>query len=397
MKILFINKFMYEKGGAEIYMKRLADALMSNGHTVRFFGMYSPENTMTNDLNLSVTPTDFHTNSLLEALSYPPRIIYSAEAKRKCRQVIEDFTPDIIHINNFNFQLTPSILDAIPATIPVIMTAHDAQLMCPNHLMYIPSKQKTCTKCLTSNHTFNCILNRCTHNSLPKSIISATEGALYRLVKTYDKIDKIVVPSRFLQKKYEEDRRFQGKTVFLSNFVDTADVSHINRPSNPNGILFFGRLSPEKGIKNFCDAAKALPDEKFIVCGDGPERSLVESVKNIEYKGFQKGDDLKRIIASSKLVVIPSICYENCPLSVIEAQQLGVPVLVPSYGGAAEMTDSRKIEDESAGALVRAIKEVYFDEGILEEMSKDSLRHISDYPDPKTYANEVEVIYRSVL
>lgn len=393
MRILFINKFLFDRGGADIYMLRLAKALQDLGHEVSFFGMEDEQNTVGNALGLDVSKTDFHEYTLMQALSYPARIIYSTEAKKKCEKVIEDFKPDIVHLNNFNFQLTPSVLDAIPADIPVFMTTHDSQLLCPNHLMYIPSKQQTCTKCLDTGNTFHCITNRCTHDSLPKSIIAAMEGALYRHTKTYSRIDRIISPSRFMQDKYEADKRFTGKTIWLPNFVDTADVSHIKSEGEPDGILFFGRLSPEKGIINFCRAAKALPNEKFIVCGDGPNRSDVEAVENIEYLGFRRGDDLKRIIKNAKLVVIPSICYENCPLSVIEAQQLGVPVLVPAYGGAAEMTDSPKILNESPGALVSAIRDTYFLPEVLQEMREDSLRQMRNYDDPATYAKKIEALY----
>ena len=89
-----------------------------------------------NDLNLYTKNMDFHT-SKLKRMIYPFRIIYSFEAKRKIKKVIRHFKPDIIHLNNINFQLTPSIIDAAyKLKVPVVQTVHDFQMICPNHFLY---------------------------------------------------------------------------------------------------------------------------------------------------------------------------------------------------------------------------------------------------------------------
>lgn len=135
MKILLVNKFLYPRGGAETYFLKIGNELEKRGHNVQYFGMYDEKNTVKNSLNLYTKNMDFHT-SKLKRLLYPFKIIYSFEAKRKIKKIIKEFNPDIVHLNNINFQLTPSIIDmAYKMKVPIIQTVHDYQMICPNHLL----------------------------------------------------------------------------------------------------------------------------------------------------------------------------------------------------------------------------------------------------------------------
>ena len=109
MKVLMVNKFLYSRGGCENYMLFLSEHLKKLGHEIEFFGMYDEKNTVGNSKGLYTQNMDFHSSGLARFL-YPFKIIYSFEAKKKLMQVIDDFKPDIIHMNNINFQLTPSII-----------------------------------------------------------------------------------------------------------------------------------------------------------------------------------------------------------------------------------------------------------------------------------------------
>ena len=112
MKILMVNKFLYPRGGSESYMLKLGDALQALGHEVQYFGMYDEKNTVGNAAGLYTSNMDFHSTGLARFL-YPFKIIYSKDAERKIGKVIDAFQPDIVHMNNINFQLTPSIIYAV--------------------------------------------------------------------------------------------------------------------------------------------------------------------------------------------------------------------------------------------------------------------------------------------
>ena len=159
MKILMVNKFLYSRGGCENYMLYLSEHLKSLGHEIEFFGMYDEKNTVGNSAGLYTMNMDFHSKGLFRFL-YPFKIIYSLEAKKKILQVIDDFQPDIVHMNNINFQLTPSIIYSIKKRgIPLVQTVHDYQMVCPNHLLYNFEKNEISEKCLIGSYV-HCIKNK---------------------------------------------------------------------------------------------------------------------------------------------------------------------------------------------------------------------------------------------
>ena len=129
MKILMVNKFLYPRGGSESYMLKLSQELKSQGHEVQYFGMYDEKNTVGNSLGLYTSNMDFHSKGLSRFI-YPFKIIYSKEAYKKIGKVLDDFKPDVVHMNNINFQITPSIIYAIKKrNITLVQTVHDYQMI----------------------------------------------------------------------------------------------------------------------------------------------------------------------------------------------------------------------------------------------------------------------------
>ena len=347
MKILKVNKFLYPSGGSESYMLYLSEHLKKLGHEVQFFGMYDENNTVGNAAGLYTQNMDFHSKGIARFL-YPFKIIYSFEAKKKIMQVIDDFKPDLVHMNNINFQLTPSIIYGVKKKkIPLVQTVHDYQMICPNHLLYNFDKNEPCEKCVNGSH-INCIKNKCIHSSKVKSIIGVIEAKFYSFLKTYKKVDLFVCPSNFLEKKLLSAKEYyKGKTKTIHNFIDKEKFTGSGRKED-SYIVFVGRLSKEKGIENIRDAAKLLPEYKFIVAGSGPDEGILKDVKNIKLTGFLTGEKLTELMRNAKVLLLPSVCYENCPLSILEAHSMSVPVVTMNSGGMAEL-----VKDGVTGTLVK--------------------------------------------
>ena len=346
MKILMVNKFLYPRGGSESYMLYLAEHLKKLGHEVEYFGMYDENNTVGNSAGLYTQNMDFHSKGFGRFL-YPFKIIYSFEARKKIMQVIDDFKPDVVHMNNINFQLTPSIIYGIKKKeIPLVQTVHDYQMICPNHLLYNFDKNTPCEKCIHGSH-MNCIKNKCIHGSGVKSIIGVIEAKLYSLLKTYKKVDLFVCPSNFLENKLLSAKKYyNGKTKTIHNFINKEKFANTGSSTEPY-IIYVGRLSKEKGIENIAGAAKLLPDHTFVVAGSGPDGDILENIPNIRLAGFLTGDALTELMGNAKVLLLPSVCYENCPLSILEAHCMGVPVVTMNSGGMAEL-----VKDGITGTLV---------------------------------------------
>lgn len=346
MKILMVNKFLYPRGGSESYMLYLGEHLQKLGHTVAYFGMQDEKNTVGNPAGLYTQNMDFHSKGL-ERFLYPFKIIFSLEAKRKILRVIEDFQPDIVHMNNINFQLTPSIIYAIKKKgIPLVQTVHDYQMICPNHLLYNFEKNIPCEKCVKGTYT-HCIKNKCIHGSTVKSILGVVEAVLYRAFKPYKKVDLFICPSHFLEKKLLAARPyFAGKTKTIHNFIDKDKFADGDRQPE-DYIVFVGRLSKEKGIENIAATAKLLPRYSFVVAGSGPDGAVLQDLPNVRLAGFLTGEKLTELVGKAKVLLLPSVCYENCPLTILEAHCMGVPVVTMNSGGMAEL-----VKDGVTGSLV---------------------------------------------
>ena len=345
MKILMVNKFLYPRGGAESYMLKLGECLKNSGHEVEYFGMYDEKNTVGNSAGLYTGNMDFHTKAA-DRFLYPFKIIYSAEAKRKIGKVLDSFKPDIVHMNNINFQLTPAIIYAVKKrNIPLVQTVHDYQMICPNHLLYCFEENSPCERC-TKGNRLNCIRHKCIHSSAIKSIFGVTEAEIYSLLKTYKLVDLYICPSRFLERKLTDSNKlYIGKTYMLHNFIEKKGLCKEADKTNPY-IVYVGRLSKEKGVGLLARTAEMLPEYEFRVAGSGPDIQELRNIPNVKLMGFLTGDALSCAISEAMALIAPSVCFENCPLSILEAHSMGVPVITMNCGGMAEL-----VEDGVTGTL----------------------------------------------
>ena len=340
MKILMINKFLHPNGGSETYIFKLGAQLQAMGHQVEYFGMEHEGRIVGNRVNAYTADMDFHGGSKLAKLTYPIKTIYSAEARKKIRLVLDDFQPDVCHLNNFNYQLTPSIILEIRKwekqtghKCKIIYTAHDYQLVCPNHMCNNPNTHENCEKCL-GRHFLNCTKGRCIHGSLAKSAIGTMEATYWKWKGVYKQIDKIICCSNFMKTKLDTNPVFADKTIALHNFIDPVEKKTVEKKDY---VLYFGRYSQEKGIGTLIAAAKALPQIPFVFAGSGPLEDTLKDVPNIRNVGFQTGQTLEMLIREARFSVYPSEWYENCPFSVMESQMYGTPVLGANIGGIPEL------------------------------------------------------------
>lgn len=205
MKVLLINKFLYPCGGTETYIFKLGEYFSKHGHKVEYFGMFDERNIVGNQKKSYTGNVDYHTKSLLKSVSYSLKTIYSADARRKIRAVLDEFEPDVCHLNNFNYQLTPSVILEIVAwrkesgrKCKIVFTAHDYNLICPNHQMSNPCKHEVCEKCV-GGHFINCLKGKCIHGSLAKSAVGTMEAFFWNISGVYSNIDTIICCSKFMK------------------------------------------------------------------------------------------------------------------------------------------------------------------------------------------------------
>lgn len=378
MKILMINKFLYPNGGSETYIFKLGAHLQAQGHSVQYFGMDHPDRIVGNHAEAYTANMDFHGSGIFSKLTYPLKTIYSGEARRKIRAVLEDFQPDVCHLNNFNYQLTPSIILEIRKwerearhSCKIIYTAHDVQLVCPNHMMKNPCNNQICERCLGGKF-LNCAKGKCIHGSTAKSVIGSLEGYFWKWLGVYKKVDTIICPSRFMKTMLDTNPQLANKNVVLHNFVDPVEKKAVRKQDY---VLYFGRFSQEKGIGTLVEVAKKLPHIPFVFAGSGPLEHLLKDIPNVKNVGFLSGEALETWIREAKFSVYPSEWYENCPFSVMESQLYGTPVLGADIGGIPELIQVGKtgelFESGNVDALKEAVEQLWSDTDKAEQYAKN--------------------------
>lgn len=396
MKILLVNKFLYQKGGAETYVFKLGEMLTQHGHEVQYFGLENEKNIVGNNANSYVSDMDFSTG-IGKNLKAPFKIIYSGEARKKLKKVLNDFKPDIIHLNNIQFHLTPSIIleadkfrKKNKCDLKIIYTAHDYQLICPSHGLF-DTDIRVCEKCLGGNYT-HCLRTKCVKGSAMKSFLGMMDAYTWKVSKAYSYIDKIICPSRFLKGKLDTQQRFADKTIALHNFIEDKKIDAVEKDDY---ILEFGHLSRDKGTNTLLEVAKRMPEVRFLFAGYGVAVDDMKDIKNAEYVGFKTGEELISLISRAKCSVYPSEWYENCPFSVIESQMFRTPVICSRMGGIPELVKDMEtgllFEAGNADDLEEKIRYFLYTDGIAEKYT-ENCRNVS-FETPETYYDKLIRIY----
>lgn len=379
MKVLMVNKFLYPNGGSETYIFKLGEYLQSQGHEVQYFGMEHEGRCAGNRVNAYTSDMDFHGGSKLAKLTYPIKTIYSTEARKKLRLVLDDFQPDVVHLNNFSYQLTPSVILEVQKwkkqkgnkKCKLVFTAHDYNLICPNHMLNNPNTRQNCEKCL-GGHFINCTKGKCIHGSTAKSAVGTLEGYFWKMNGAYKHIDAVICCSEFMKTKMDSNPVFAQKTVALHNFIDKVEWKETKKKDY---VLYFGRFSEEKGIGTLLKVCKELPQVNFVFAGTGPLEEVVNGIPNIKNVGFQTGEALEQLIREARFSIYPSEWYENCPFSVMESQMYGTPVLGADIGGIPELIRVGKtgelFESGNATELKKQIEKLWNDRALTEQYSKN--------------------------
>lgn len=402
MKVLLVNKFHWLKGGSETYYFELGKLLEEHGHEVAYFSMENEKNIKTNNKEYFVKATDMNSKDVTKAL----KVIYSNENKKIMEKALDEFKPDLVHVNNFQRQLTASVIDAAKKrNIPVVFTAHDVQAICPAILMMDPQRN-ICEACMGGKYT-NCIKKKCIKNSMLKSILGAVEGSFYRNTKVYTKkIDYVLPPSEFYMKKLIKDGIPKDKISYLHNFIDV-DAFDV-KTEDKGYALYFGRLSREKGIINLINAFAKLDKGTLYIAGDGPEKEEVEQVikenkleKRVKLLGFLNKDEMKETIRKAKFVVVPSIWYENCPYSVIETLCTGKPVIGADIGGIPELVKDNKngfiYKYDDIDELASKMKKLFEDDKLVKKFSEQAKKIAKEQYSKENYYKQIMKIYNKVL
>lgn len=399
MRILLVNKFHYLRGGSEKYYFELAKLLKSHGHTVAFFSMKNENNIKTGNREYFVDEIDMNTGSKFEALN----VIYSKKNKVLMEKALEEFKPDIVHINNFQRQLSASIIDAVKEkNIPLIMTAHDLNPICPASIMLYNGE--VCEDCITKGYT-SCIKKKCIKNSMLKSVLGYIEKKYYDLHKMFCKVDCIISPSEFNKNQLLKGKLKCNDITVIHNFVNETEKTDYTLG---DCAFYFGRLSREKGILNLVEAINNIPGARLIIAGDGPEKENIQAYikehkleNRITLLGYLNQNDIRENIRKCRFVTVPSIWYENCPYSILETMEIGKPIIGSKIGGIPELIQNGingfTYEHNDVTELTNILIKMFGNDEMVKQFSKNSKQIFIQNYSAEAYYNKLMTVYNKYI
>ncbi len=342
MRVLLAHRFFRTFGGAETLVFETGRLLEEAGHQVAFLSTEHPDNWESQFSEYFIRSYDYAGGGPYQRARALGTAMYSLSARRSTSRLIKDFRPDVAHVHGIISQMSTSVIDACAkARVPVVMQVNDYKHICPNYKLY--HHGRLCEEC-KGGRFYNALLNRCCHDSLAYSGASMLEAYAEAVRGSLRKrVDLFLFPSRFMADKTAE---FWGAGTFrsrtLRNPFTPPPVANVG---DGEYVLYFGRLSDEKGVEQLLRAAALLPEIPVRIVGNGPQESALRAeaadagLRNVEFLGPVWGEDMDGVLQRARLVVVPSMWHENFPYVILQAFAAGKLVVGSNRGGIPEMLD----------------------------------------------------------
>ena len=337
-RILLVNKFYYNRGGDCIVMMNTEKILRNAGYEVAVYAMDYAQNIDSQFSHYFAPEVTFSGKGLLRA---GLRTLGLGDIKASFKKILQEFDPHIVHFHNIHSYLSPVIVKmAYEHGCRVLWTLHDYKLICPSYNCL--RNGSPCQLCF--NDKSHVVRTRCMKNSLPASILAYVEAVRWNKNVLQKFVHQFITPSQFMRDKMIEAGYDAQKITVISNCIDGSKAQMFENTTRdhtqPPYYCYVGRLSTEKGIENLLSVAAQLPYTLYVA-GTGPLdeklRKQYATNKNIIFTGHLSAQEVVSLVTNATAMVIPSIWYENNPLSVIESLCMGTPVIGARMGGIPEL------------------------------------------------------------
>jgi glycosyltransferase involved in cell wall biosynthesis len=400
--LLSLNSYHHRRGGSDVVYFDHAALFEENGWQNTFFSMHHPSNLASDDAAHFAKMVDYElVGGPLDKMRTALSSIYNFDARKRVRELVRETRFDVAHAHCVYHHLTPAVFQVLAdAGVPVVMTALDLKVACPAYRMM--NANGVCEACKGGNLT-HVLRNRCIKQSFAASAVVMAEAYLHRMLGSYSKhLSKIVSPSRFYRDKIVEWGFPADKVAYIPNFSRIIGGSHRRGYDGP--MLFFGRLSEEKGVATLVEAS-AMSGIPVDVAGTGPieprlRQLAAELSAPVRFLGRLEGDRLWERVGNARAVIVPSEWYENAPMSVLESYQLERPVIGARIGGIPELVEldggscGWLFEPGDAAALAETMSQVaQLSEAELRERGRRGREHALGAFSKENYYRSMTELY----
>ncbi len=404
MRILQANKFFYRRGGAEVVFFDTINGLRKRGHEVIEFSMQHSKNLPSEygGYFAPEIPELLGKQDLSSALKTFRHLFVAPEIKKKLKALVLATDPQIAHLHNIYHHLSATTFTTLhKLKIPTVLTVHDVFPMCPNHSMLYGQQLR---EDLFKKKMYNCVRYKCIDNRLLPSIAGTLEAYYYHLKGIWEHLDMFICPSQFMMDKMVEYGFPKKKMrVVLNPFEIRPEPMPLG-----NRVVYLGRMHYEKGIRLFLQAASQLRDLPITVAGSGPDDVWVDryiaqsSLTHVERLHWVENAAWQKVMASARVIVVPSLFYENCSITILEALSYGRIVVGVNRGGTPEMIIDGQTgflaKPEDGDDLARVIrKAMVLSDSEAKAMVERGRKLIATNHAPDDYFKKLESVYAEVI
>lgn len=352
-KILIVHNYYQLPGGEDIVVDNEKKLLEEHGHNVFFYGRNNAE---LNNMNV------------LQKLMLPINMIFNLKTYREIRALIQDKHIDIVHVHNTLLLISPSVYyAAVSCGIPVVQTIHNFRLLCPGATFY--REGHICEECVKKG--LGCAVKHgCYRGSRTQSLACVISTKFHRMTGILKKINYICLTD-FNRRKLLGSGQFKGNRIFVKpNFIIN-NGAFVPTEKRKNQIVFAGRMEKLKGLDVMLSAWKQMGNDAppLIICGKGPmetwcrQYTAKNKLRNVKMVGFISNQEVQRLVAESKALILPTRWYEGFPMSIVEAFAAGTPVLCSDLGNPGCIVENGisgiKFPVNDIDGLAKAVLEIY--------------------------------------
>jgi glycosyltransferase involved in cell wall biosynthesis len=325
MKIVLVHNFYRQAGGEDAAFEQERRLLECAGHDVIVYRRSNQE---------------MEGLSILGQISLIKRCVWADDTQREFARLLARENPDLVHVHNTLVVISPSVYGACrDRGVPVVQTLHNFRLMCPAATFYRDGK--VCEECV-EHSLWRGVYHGCYRDSRPTTAAVALMLAYHRRVRTWNElVDCYIALTEFSRNKFIAAGLPADKIVVKPNFLDP-DPGERAQPGQY--ALFVGRLSPEKGVSTLLQAWEEFPEHYALhIVGDGPDRADLEAqarqrhLAGITFRGHLSHAETIAEMKGAQFLIMPSVCYENFPMTFAESFACGTPVICSRLGGMEEI------------------------------------------------------------
>jgi glycosyltransferase involved in cell wall biosynthesis len=406
MRILYCNKYDYPFSGTETYLFDLIHHMNQDdrGHETALFSMNHDHAPAFAGRSYRIPLVNFKDPraGFFKKIRMAAHAVYSPSARRAMRDCLTDFSPDLAHIRSIYHHLSPSILWELKRRrIPVLYHLNDFKILCPTYNFVADGRP--CELC--RHGAFRHVITKgCCSGARSNAMVLAAEAYVHKWLRTYERcVDMFLAPSAFVRDKLIASGFAANRIEVLPHFQSLPAEEQL--AADEGYLLYFGRLSPEKGVKELLHAMARLPHIPLVIAGEGPERPLLESLanelnlKHVLFAGMVHGDKLQKLIAGCSFSVFPSHAYETFGKSILESYAWGRPVIATDLGSRREVVQhgvtGLLYSDGNREELAHSIEFMFDRPDLIHKMGAAGRNRVQQEHDPDRHmAKLLELYYR---